>query len=82
MNYRDGQAVQLGDKVRLGDDQSGVVVAVIEAGEYASGYRASDWQYLGNGLIVSTDFGDVRFDEPDEDMALVDRLEYRVSHRQ
>jgi hypothetical protein len=36
MNYRDGQAVQLGDKVRLGDDQSGVVVAVIEAGEYGS----------------------------------------------
>jgi hypothetical protein len=37
---------------------------------------------LGNGLVVSTSFGDIRFTDPDEDMELVERLEYRVSHGQ
>ncbi len=82
MNYSDGQSVQIGDKVSLGDNQSGVVVAAIEAGAYAAGYCPSDWQSLGNGLVVSTSFGDIRFTDPDEDMELVERLEYRVSHGQ
>lgn len=77
MNYPNGESVQIGDTVYLGGNQSGVVVGIIDDGEYADGYREEDWKYLGNGLIVSTDFGDLRLDEPDEDFELVARPEPR-----
>ena len=81
MTYADGQCVQLGDTVHIGGDQSGVIVAIIGDGAYASGYRQQDWQYLGSGIIVSTDFGDLRLDEPDEDLELVARPETVPRHR-
>jgi len=74
MIYPSGEAVQIGDTVSLGGHQSGVIVGIIEDGQYADGYKAEDWRYLSNGLIVSTDFGDLRLNEPDEDLALVARL--------
>ena len=73
MNYINGESIQIGDTVHLGGDQSGVVVGIIDDDAYADGYRAEDWEYLGNGLIVSTDFGDLRLDKPDEDFELVSR---------
>ena len=78
MNYPNGESVQIGDTVHLGADQSGVVVGIIDDGEYAAGYREEDWKYLGHGLIVSTDFGDLRLDEPDEDFELVSRPEPKL----
>ncbi len=78
MNYPSGESVQIGDIVHLGGDQSGVVVGIIDDGEYADGYREEDWKYLGNGLIVSTGFGDLRLDEPDEDFELVAHQEPRL----
>ena len=78
MNYPNGEAVQIGDTVHLGGDQSGVVVGIIDDGEYAGGYREEDWKYLRTGLVVSTDFGDLRLDEPDEDFALAARPEQRL----
>ena len=73
MIYFSGETVQLGDAVHLGGDQSGLVVGIIEEGKYADGYNEEDWRYLRAGLIVSTDFGDLRLDKPDEDLALVAR---------
>lgn len=78
MIYASGEAVQIGDTVHLGGNQSGVIVGIIDDGEYADGYREEDWEYLGNGLIVSTDFGDLRLDEPDEDLELVARPERKL----
>ncbi len=78
MNYPNGESVQIGDTVHLGGDQSGVVVGIIDDGEYAEGYQEEDWNYLRNGLIISTDFGDLRLDKPDEDFELVARPEPRL----
>ncbi len=78
MIYANGESVQIGDTVHLGGNQSGVIVGIIDDGEYADGYREEDWKYLGNGLIVSTDFGDLRLDEPDEDLELIARPEPRL----
>jgi len=78
MNYPNGASVQIGDIVHLGGEQSGVVVGIIDDGEYAEGYREEDWKYLEHGLIVSTDFGDLRLDEPDEDFELVSRPEPKL----
>lgn len=78
MIYANGESVQIGDTVHLGGNQSGVIVGIINDGAYADGYKKKDWEYLGNGLIVSTDFGDLRLDEPDEDLELVARLEPKL----
>ena len=74
MIYASGQSVQIGDVVHLGGDERGVVVGIIDEGRYAAGYNEQDWSYLNNGLIVSTQFGDLRIDEPDEDLEFVSRL--------
>jgi len=73
MIYFNGEAVQIGDAVHLGGDQSGIVVGIIDEGKYADGYNEEDWRYLHSGLVVSTDFGDMRLDKPDEDLELVAR---------
>jgi len=75
MIYFNGEAVQIGDAVHLGGDQNGLVVGIIDEGKYADGYHEEDWRYLRTGLIVSTDFGDLRLDKPDEDLALLARPE-------
>ena len=36
MKYPDGQEVRLGDRVKLGHDDGGVVVASIDTNEYTS----------------------------------------------
>jgi hypothetical protein len=41
MNYATGETVNLGDKVCLGDDAEGVVVILVDTGEYNSGYPKS-----------------------------------------
>ncbi len=81
MIYPNGDAIEIGDKVHLGGDRSGVLVGIIDEGKFAYGYNKEDWSYLRNGLIVSTDFGDLRLDKPDEDLELVARLrpEFRVT---
>jgi hypothetical protein len=74
MIYPTGETIEIGDTVALGGDRRGVVVGIIDEGRYAAGYPANDWQYLHNGLVVSTDFGDLRLDQPDEDLTLVARV--------
>jgi hypothetical protein len=62
MNYPNGETIEIGDSVTLGGDHHGVVVGIIGEGRYATNYKENDWAYMRNGLIVSTDFGDLRLD--------------------
>lgn len=78
MIYANGESVRIGDTVHLGGNQSGVVVGIIDDGEYSDGYKKKDWEYLGSGLIISTGFGDLRLDGPDEDLELVARPEPKL----
>jgi hypothetical protein len=74
MNYDDGRPVMLGDKVVLTAGMTGVVVAVIEAGQYSSRYNASEWEYLAKGVLVeSPEAGLVHYDNIGSDFSLVER---------
>ena len=53
MQYASGEPVKLGDKVRLGQDAGGVVVGVINTGEYAPGFPKSEWEYLEAGVMIN-----------------------------
>ncbi len=73
MNYASGTPVLIGDEVDLGQGQIGHVVGLIEERQYRTGYTISDWDYLEKGILIKTPFGELRLDEPDEDLELVAR---------
>lgn len=54
MNYENGTAVLVGDRVGLGGGMTGVVVAVLDAGEFSAGYPAEDWSYLRTGVLIES----------------------------
>ena len=53
MNYATGEDVKLGDRVSLGSDSGGVVVFIIDTGEYSLDYPESRWEgHLKKGVMI------------------------------
>lgn len=76
MEYMDGKPVLVGDKVDLGGGLTGIVVAVIDVGEYSSGYDAEEWRYLSVGALVeSTEGGLIHCPESGTSLKLIERLQ-------
>ncbi len=74
MNYADGREARIGDRVRLGADDRGVVVCSIDRGEYSSEHPREKWGYLGRGIVVDfPKFGIIHYTEPEEDLVLLSR---------
>jgi hypothetical protein len=74
MKYADGQDVMLGDKVRLGDDDGGIVVCSIDTGEYSAEAPESDWSYLKKGVVIRfPKFGLIHYEKPEPNLALIAR---------
>lgn len=75
MKYSSGQEIRLGDKVKLGNDSGGVVVAVLERQEFEPGYSAADWAYLQRGVLVAFPLhGLIHYEEPESGLELVARI--------
>jgi len=65
MKYRDGIEMRVGDRVRIRNGDTGVIVASMDAGEFSPDYPKEKWEDLKTGIMVLTDKGAlVRFDEP------------------
>lgn len=74
MNYPDGQDVRIGDRVRMGEDDGGVVVFSIDRDEYSAAHPREQWSYLGAGVMIEfPKYGLIHFTEPDDDLELVAR---------
>ena len=72
MNYANGQPVAVGDRVKLWDSRHGTVVCSIDTDEFSKCYPQSQWGYLGSGVIIKSDSGDVyHYTEPDEDFEFI-----------
>ena len=72
MKYSDGRAIAVGDRVRLWDDQYGVVVCSIDTGEFNTDYPKNTWAYLKSGILIKTDDGELfHYDKSDEDLEFV-----------
>ena len=54
VKYPDGRETRLGDRVKLGQDDGGVVVASIDTNEYGSEHSKAQWGYLKKGKGLST----------------------------
>lgn len=74
MKYYDGQEVKLGDKVKLGQDDGGVVVCSIDTAEYSIDYPKEQWGYLKKGVMISfPTYGLIHYEEPEADLQLISR---------
>jgi hypothetical protein len=80
VRYADNNEPLLGDLLQIDLRYRGVVVACIDAGRYAPGYKA--FAYLGDGLMVDTDFaGLVHYTQSsikDDNLRLLRRAPSRI----
>ena len=53
MKYADGTEVKLGDRVKLGEDESGIVVCSIDTSQYADGFPERQWAYAELACVRS-----------------------------
>ena len=76
MRYSDGQEVRLGDSIKLGEDEGGIVVCSIDTGEYTDEHSEAQWSYLKKGVMINfPKYGLIHFVEPDEDLQLIARAD-------
>lgn len=75
MKYSDGQEIRLGDKVRLGQDEGGVVVCSIDTSEFSDAYPMSQWGYLKKGVMINFPlYGLIHYEESEPDLQLIGRV--------
>lgn len=80
MKYPGGQEVRLGDRVKLGQDDGGIVVASIDTGEYSAEHPEAQWSYLKKGAMIKfPQYGLIHYEEPEPDLQLIGRAEPRQS---
>jgi hypothetical protein len=76
MKYKDGQEVRLGDRVKLGQDDGGIVVASIDTGEYSAEHPEEQWGYLKKGVMIEfPTFGLIHYEEPELELQLLSRAD-------
>lgn len=74
MKYSDGQQIKLWDKVKLGQDEGGMVVCSIDGGEYSDDYPKSQWGYLKKGVMINFPlYGLIHYEEAEPDLQLIAR---------
>lgn len=59
MRYADGTKAKLGDRVIISGNHQGLVVADIDGQEYSPQYPREQWECLGSGILVDTEFGGI-----------------------
>ncbi len=63
MKYVDGVDMQLGDRVKIINGETGTIVASMDTNEYMPEYK-DEFEYYKTGIMVRTDKGAlVRFEE-------------------
>jgi len=74
MKYADGQEVRLGDRVKLGRDDGGIVVASIDTGQYSAEHPEAQWGYLKKGVMIKfPEYGLIHYEAPEPDLQLIGR---------
>lgn len=81
MRYQDGPTIEPGDAVAIDEHYRGVVVACIGSGRCLHGHEG--WDYLGQGVMVDTDFaGLVHYPQVEGALRLLRRGDVAIPHQQ
>lgn len=82
MKYPDGQEVRLGDRVKLGENGGGIVVASMDGGEYSETHPAAQWAYLKKGVMIEfPKHGLIHYEAPEPDLQLIERASRSLSDK-
>lgn len=74
MKYPDGRDVRLGDRVKLGKDNNGIVVCSIDTNEFTDEAPAAQWAYLKKGVMIRfLNYGLIYYETAESDLELVER---------
>lgn len=74
MRYSNGNEVLLGDRVKLGRDNGGIVVCSIDRDEYSPDHTREQWAYLKKGVMIHfPHYGLIHYEEPESDLVLLAR---------
>jgi hypothetical protein len=74
VRYIDGQEIQVGDKVHMGDDDGGIVVCDIGAGKFSPSYSENEWAYLKEGVVIAFPrYGILHMTDTEADLELIAR---------
>jgi len=73
MRYHDGQAIHVGDVVRIDLWHEGTVVGCIEDGIYLQPHSREQWTHLRDGVLIDTSFGGL-VHYPDESALEADQV--------
>lgn len=74
MKYADGQDVKLGDHVKLGADDQGLVVASIDTDEYSERHPRAQWAYLKKGVMIEfPTYGLIHYEQAEPGLQLLER---------
>ena len=73
MNYHTGEKVLIGDRITV-DRSPGIVLCVIEDGQFSNAHPREQWDYLKKGMMVEAEgFGLVHYPEVDDDIVYIGR---------
>ena len=74
MRYPDGEEARIGDRVRIGEKEHGIVVCSPDTEEYSDDYPRIEWQSLGKGVLVKFEqIGLVHYIDPEPGLVLLER---------
>ena len=74
MRYPNGEEARLGDTVRIGESEHGVVVCSLDTHEDSEQFPRGEWEYLSKGILVKFErLGLVHYAEPEPALTLVER---------
>ena len=74
MKYSDGQEVRLGDRVKLGEDDQGVVVCSIDTNEFSEKHPKGVETVFKRGVVIEfPKWGIIHYEEAEDDLYLVSR---------
>ena len=80
MKYSDGQDVKVGDRVKLGKDDKGLVVASMDTDEYSVEHPRAQWAYLKKGVMIEFPVhGLIHYEQPEPDLQLVERAREKAA---
>jgi len=72
MKYADGSEAHMGDRVRIRNGDTGLIVFSVDTAEFGPDYPRESWSDIKSGVMVLTDKGAlVRFQDPLDPALLV-----------
>lgn len=79
MKYSSGELVNLGDKVALGDGETGEIVCSLDTCEFSPQFPRSEWEYLKNGVLINFPrYGLIHYQHAEPELKFLARTSARL----